>query len=266
MKKDYNYFYRTTNLINNKYYFGVHKTNNINDGYLGSGTRLKYAIVKYGVENFKKEILRYFDKYEDALKYESEVVSEELINDSNCYNLVKGGKGGWNNDTYMNVIDKKTNNCIRVLKNSEYYKNTDNYYHLTKNMITVYDISGNTFKVNIDDEKFINREFQSISKNKVTVKDVNNNIYSVDIKDERYVKGELKFIWKDRKHNQESKNKIGIANSIHQKGKKNSQYGTYCIYNDELKRNMRIKKQDIDIWLVNGWKRGINKMYNKKHL
>lgn len=33
--------YKTINLINNRYYIGVHRTKNINDKYLGSGVLLK---------------------------------------------------------------------------------------------------------------------------------------------------------------------------------------------------------------------------------
>lgn len=38
------FIYKTTNKTNNKIYIGVHSTNDIDDGYLGSGIALKYAI------------------------------------------------------------------------------------------------------------------------------------------------------------------------------------------------------------------------------
>ena len=49
--------YKTTNLVNNMYYVGCHQTDNLNDGYIGSGKYLKRAIKKYGIENFKFDIL-----------------------------------------------------------------------------------------------------------------------------------------------------------------------------------------------------------------
>jgi len=61
MKKAYNYFYKITNNINNHFYYGVHCTDNLNDGYMGSGKRLHYAYKKYNIENFSKEILYFFD-------------------------------------------------------------------------------------------------------------------------------------------------------------------------------------------------------------
>lgn len=41
--KKYHYFYKITNTINNKYYYGVHSTDNLNDGYMGSGTVIRMA-------------------------------------------------------------------------------------------------------------------------------------------------------------------------------------------------------------------------------
>ena len=88
------YFYKITNNINGKYYYGVHHTENINDGYMGSGVLLRRAYNKYGQSNFTKEIIRYFDNADDMFKYEAEIVNEDLVKDVNCYNIALGGFGG----------------------------------------------------------------------------------------------------------------------------------------------------------------------------
>lgn len=90
----YYYFYKITNNINEKYYYGVHYTDNLDDGYMGSGKILHYAYKKYGKSNFTKTILKYFSNKEDMFKYEAEIVNEELLKDPNCYNLKCGGTGG----------------------------------------------------------------------------------------------------------------------------------------------------------------------------
>ena len=56
--------YKTTNLINNKIYIGQHITNNLDDGYLGSGKNLKHDIKKYGKENFTISVIEECDDSE----------------------------------------------------------------------------------------------------------------------------------------------------------------------------------------------------------
>jgi len=85
--------YKTTNLINQKIYIGLHATNNVNDSYMGSGIFLKKAIKKYGKENFKKEILYIFDNKKDMITKEKELVTEEFCLRKDTYNMVKGGYG-----------------------------------------------------------------------------------------------------------------------------------------------------------------------------
>lgn len=90
----YHLVYKIVNKLNNKFYVGVHSTNNLNDNYMGSGLGIKRAIKKYGVANFKKEILFIFDNKNDALKLEKIIVDTVFVNQNDTYNANLGGIGG----------------------------------------------------------------------------------------------------------------------------------------------------------------------------
>lgn len=87
--------YLTTNLFTGKWYIGVHSTNDIEDGYLGSGKLLSRAIKKYGKENFKREILFLFETSEEAYAKEAELITESSVKSPSCYNVKPGGRGGF---------------------------------------------------------------------------------------------------------------------------------------------------------------------------
>jgi len=95
--------YKTTNIVNNKIYFGKHQQSIAPyqfDGYYGSGQLLSYAIKKYGKSNFIRETLFVFDNENDCLLKEEEVITPHL-GKSYCYNMRSGGTGGFehiNND------------------------------------------------------------------------------------------------------------------------------------------------------------------------
>lgn len=86
--------YKTVNIIDQKYYIGCHQTDNINDGYLGSGKYLKRAIKKFGRDCFQKEILYVFDSKERMFEKERLLVNESVVRDNLSYNLKIGGSGG----------------------------------------------------------------------------------------------------------------------------------------------------------------------------
>ena len=96
-QKKYNYVYIIENKVNGKIYIGVHKTNNLEDGYMGSGSALKRAYAKYGIENFEKTILKKFRTYQNALNYEHKLVNKEFINRQDTYNESIGGNH-WEGD------------------------------------------------------------------------------------------------------------------------------------------------------------------------
>ena len=81
------FLYKTVNKINDKFYIGVHQTEDINDGYLGSSLHLDRAINKYGKENFKREILhlttcKWETKYLEAV----EQINRKVLLDDEYWN------------------------------------------------------------------------------------------------------------------------------------------------------------------------------------
>lgn len=103
---EYEYIvYKTTNLINNKIYVGVHRTvKGVTDSYIGNGITGKIkkgkgfgaAVAKYGYENFKRETLFSYPDTEEgkraAYKKEAEIVNWEFIRNPMTYNLKLGGE------------------------------------------------------------------------------------------------------------------------------------------------------------------------------
>ena len=68
--------YKITNLLTNQYYIGSHKTNNLDDGYMGSGVLIKKSIAEYGLTNHQKDILGIFETREDSLDLEHKLIKE----------------------------------------------------------------------------------------------------------------------------------------------------------------------------------------------
>jgi hypothetical protein len=81
----------------------MHSTDNLEDGYIGSGKLLRRSINKHGKENHVCETLEFLESRELLKQRERELINVELLNDSMCMNLALGGEGGWLNQKHKEV-------------------------------------------------------------------------------------------------------------------------------------------------------------------
>ncbi len=209
-QKKIHYIYKTTCDVNGKYYIGMHSTNKMDDGYLGSGKRLWSSIKYHGKENFTKEILEYCENRDELRIKEEEIVDEVLLTDNLCMNLKKGGQGG--------LVDE--NHRDKLVEGARLYQK----------------------------KKWEDKEYRKKM-----------STHSSNIMKRTHLDGKLKYDnFKGKKHTKETKMKIGLANSTHQKGEGNSQYGKCWVYSDKEKISKRINKIELHEFLSNNgdWKKG----------
>jgi hypothetical protein len=109
----YHYIYKTTCNVTGKFYIGMHSTINLEDGYTGSGIRLRYSIRKYGLENHTKEILEFLNDRESLAKREAEIINEKFLQDPLCLNIQLGGGGGFINEDHMRKCGKAGNDAFK---------------------------------------------------------------------------------------------------------------------------------------------------------
>jgi hypothetical protein len=120
--KKFHFTYKTTNLVNKKYYLGMHSTNRLDDGYLGSGKRLYYELNKYGKENFIIEILHYFNSREELIQGEITLITEQDIINPNCLNIKKGGSGGFSKEQVIRGRELANKARLTLLKENVEFK------------------------------------------------------------------------------------------------------------------------------------------------
>ena len=91
----YGIIYKTTNTINGKIYVGQHKTQIIDDGYVGSGKLIRRSIEKYGAENFIREVLEVvYSREEAGVREEFWIRELDATNPAIGYNITQYAWGG----------------------------------------------------------------------------------------------------------------------------------------------------------------------------
>jgi hypothetical protein len=213
------FVYQTTNQINGKVYVGVHKTTDINDGYVGSGINLQRAIKKYGIGNFTREILCFTETYSEAFEIEELIVDHDFINSPNTYNMKLGGHGGFDHITLTHTeLKNRASNGGR------------------KSVIQ---------KIGAHNQKYDKQRSIWLSKSLNTQKSKGLGLYNPEIQT-RGFEASLSIEARTKR--------IQTLKSInHQQGAKNSQYGTMWIYNSST---LECKKIPKDALIPEGYIKG----------
>jgi hypothetical protein len=200
----------------------MHSTDNLDDGYIGSGKILRYSINKHGIENHLFEILLFLPSREILKNWERAIVNEELLSDPLNINLKYGVEGGWDHlNSNPDEIRKRTQSPeVRAKRKAS-------------------QIASDTFKKMNDAA----RTPEAIEKMRQT----------------KLARGSLRKIAEITKEAARSlkanaKRSATMQERKHQQGEKNSQFGT-CWVTDGVKP-IKIKRELLEEFLNKGYNRG----------
>lgn len=169
--KKYNFIYKTTNILNNRYYIGRHSTNNLKDGYIGSGTMLKRSIKKYGLQNFKFEILYFCENFKELVKLEKHIINQSLLKDDLCMNMCEGGLTpilfGEHNGNFGNKWSEDMKKSLSIKKTGKYVGELNPFYNKKHSKETILKLSNNAKTRTGDKNPFYGRSHNDDTKKKI---------------------------------------------------------------------------------------------------
>lgn len=102
-QRTYHYIYKITR-DDGRFYIGMHSTDNLEDGYFGSGNRISRSIKKHGKERHVKQILQFCASRNEAKAKEKELLTEDLRADPKCMNIAPGGGGGFKDEAHQLLV------------------------------------------------------------------------------------------------------------------------------------------------------------------
>lgn len=162
-----NLVYKITIHETDEFYIGIHQTNNIHDGYMGSGGNKFQNAINHALENnfkIEREILFKFKTLEESVNKEKELVTYDLLSDKRCLNSAIGG-GGLN---VLGMVRVKHLDTIIMVTKDEF--DSGDYESWNKDMTTAINISNNkTEHVSVNDDRWKSGEIVGVTKNLIPI-------------------------------------------------------------------------------------------------
>ena len=222
-RRKYHVIYKTTCKISGRYYVGMHSTDNLADGYIGSGKRLWQSIKKHGVEQHVCEVLEHLPS-RDALRLrEAELVNEQLLSDHLCMNIAFGGDGGWEHCNAKLTHEQRYQLGLAGGAATKLAREADpeKYKHLNELAVKIMTATAS-------------KQWQSDREQML-----------------EWQQNATKHAASEAAKSKRNKTFAAIA---HQSGAKNSQYGKCWVQNGQ--HSLSIKKEELEQYLTQGYVRG----------
>ena len=180
---------------------------------MGSGKLIKRAVSKYGVENFRKEWLGFYEDEEELNYMERVFVDETWVSRSDTYNLKIGGEGGWNYINKHNITNRSG------MKGKHLAKETKQKISEATKGKNKGKTPWNKGKTNVYSQETLQKWSTSHSNHKHTVETKAKISAKVSGKNNPMYG---KSAWKGKHHSEEAKRKISESRKQYWQSKRNS--------------------------------------------
>ena len=257
-----------------------HRTTNVHDGYMGSGSLIRSVIEKEGIEHFEKSIIAVFDNPQEMIELETNLVNENFLKRKDVYNLKLGGLhdhlSTWIQTAPKEVITKISRHRgesgrrkIQELKQSSLeFRNL-----LKKNqslgMRRAIEEGRKIYKKGHRHSEETKEKIRNTTKNSVSSPGKEDDFSSKKIKIHNPLTKENRIIhfselgkllnegWNEYHYNHKDETKQKISQSRkNYEANKDPDEKLIWIVNNELFEIKKIKKRDLESFLSRGWARG----------